>query len=129
MARPTIYSEEIIAKVEEYKNLEMPYEDEVIHSIEGLAVYAGIARSTLYKWKDEKGKEEFSDIFEEILEKQGRSLFNNGLNGKFAPTITKVILTKHGYREGIETTGKDGKDLNVNIITVDERVKEIFNDK
>jgi len=111
MARPTIYSKEIIDKVREYKDLKMPYLDEVIHSIEGLAVYAGIARSTLYKWKDEKGKEEFSDIFEEVLEKQGMSLFNNGLIGKFAPTITKVILTKHGYREGIETTGKDGAAL------------------
>ncbi len=36
---------------------------------------------------------------------------NNGLSGDYNPTIAKVLLTKHGYREGIEATGKDGEKL------------------
>jgi hypothetical protein len=126
MSRPTIYTEDLLVKIREYRDLEMPHGDEVIHSIEGLAIYAGIARSTIYKWKDELGKGDFSDIVEEILEKQGSSLFNNGLNGKFSPTITKVILTKHGYREGIETTGKDGKDISVELI--EKRANDIVDE-
>ena len=39
-------------------------------------------------------------------------------------------LNKNKYSTRTEQTGKDGKDLNINIITVDKRVKEIFdNDK
>lgn len=37
-------------------------------------------------------------------------------------------LNKSKYSTRTEKTGKDGKDLNINITTVDERVKEIFND-
>lgn len=82
-------------------------------TVEGLASYIDVARSTLYKWRDEdKG---FSDIIDKLLEKQANMLINNGLSGDYNPTIAKVLLTKHGYREGIETTDKDGEPLNNNI--------------
>ena len=98
MARPTIYSEELLIKAREY-TLTLP-SDEVVHSIEGLAGYVGISRETIYAW--EKEKEEFSDIVREVREKQAKSLVNNGLNGKFSSPITKVMLTKHGYREATD---------------------------
>ena len=32
------------------------------------------------------------------------TLINKGLSGDYNPTIAKVLLTKHGYREGIDAT-------------------------
>lgn len=106
--RPPIYNESFVDRARDY--LENLPEDEVLHSIEGLSSYLDIARSTVYKWIGEEGKENFSDIVEKTLNKQGKTLINNGVSGKFNASITKVILTKHGYREGIDTTTND-KDL------------------
>ena len=78
-------------------------------SIEGLARYLSVARSTVYKWKEEYP--EFSDILEEILAEQAERLISNGLSGDYNPTISKLILTKHGYSDKQEITGADGKDL------------------
>lgn len=118
VGRPTGYSKEILKLAEQYKD-NLP-EDEVIHSIEGLSDYIGVARSTIYEWKSQEDKKDFSDILEIILGKQGKSLINNGVSGKFAPTITKVMLTKHGYREGTELTGANGEPLQ---ITLEDKAK------
>ena len=109
MARPTIYSDDILTLAEDYRD-NLP-NDEVIHTVEGLADHIKIARSTIYKWSKEEGKEVFSDIVEAILNKQGKSLLNKGLTGEYNATIGKVLLTKHGYREGIEQSGVDGEPL------------------
>lgn len=111
--RPTEYSQDILDKAREYRD-NLP-EDEVIHSIEGLALYIGITRSTIYDWRSQDDKKEFSDILEEILQKQGRSLVNKGLSGDYNPSIAKVILTKHNYREGIEHVGNEGGPMEINI--------------
>ena len=68
---------------------------EVIPTIEGLSVYLNVSRSTVYKWKGDNA--EFSDILEDLMARQAKELFSNGLTGDFNPTITKLILTKHGY--------------------------------
>lgn len=115
MARPTNYTPEIIAKANEYKNILRPTDDEVIPSIEGLALYIDIARSTIYDWISQEDKQEFSDIVSKILEDQAKTLINKGLTGKFNQSITKVMMSKHGYREGIEQMGKDGEKLTFNI--------------
>lgn len=75
----------------------------------GLAVALSVARSTLYKWADEFP--DFSDIMETLGSIQEERLINHGLGGSYNPTITKVLLTKHGYREGTELTGGDGAPL------------------
>lgn len=110
--RPTDYTPEILEKARAYRDNPLP-EDEVVHSIEGLAQYTGLARSTIYDWISQESKAEFSDITEDILQKQAQKLVNNGLIGKFTPTITKVMMSKHGYREAIDTdiTTK-GKEIN-----------------
>lgn len=79
-----------------------------IPTIEGLAVYLGITRPTVYDWKEKY--EEFSYIIDELQAVQADRLLNNGLSGDYNPTIAKVLLTKHGYREGIDQTTND-KDL------------------
>ena len=121
--RPTLYSEEMLDKAKEYiaecqddeieretKTGQMVYKlKPKLPTRGGLARYLGVARSTLYEWAEQHAP--FSDIMEELGAEQEDRLINNGLSGDYNPTIAKVLLTKHGYREGIEQTGKDGKDL------------------
>ena len=130
--RPTDYSEEILIKTREYidncededvqkvkqsneeKGYEM-YENKVkvkLPTIEGLARYLGINKTTIYEWC--KIHSEFSNYIDELMAKQAERLVNNGLSGDYNSTIAKVLLTKHGYREGIDQTTND-KDLPVPI--------------
>lgn len=106
--RPTLYSEELLERAYEY--IENLPEDEVVHSIEGLGLYIGISRDTVYEWEKDNEKLDFSDIVSEVRQLQAKTLVNSGLSGKFSSPITKVMLTKHGYREGIDQTS-DGKQL------------------
>ncbi|HEX8266967.1 MAG TPA: terminase small subunit [Pyrinomonadaceae bacterium] len=117
--RPIEYSEEILEKAQEYLDLcideefdwtktngdkSTSYEHRIkvkLPSIEGLAVYLKVARSTIYEW--EKIYPEFSDILEDIKAEQAQRLINNGLSGDYNPTISKLILTKHGYSDKSET--------------------------
>lgn len=72
----------------------------------GLAVYLGIARATIYDWA--RKYPEFSDIIERIQAEQENRLINGGISSEYNPTISKVLLTKHGYREGHEVANPDG---------------------
>jgi F0F1-type ATP synthase gamma subunit len=129
MARPIEYNKSILKKVKNYinscedtdkqivkqenaeKGYQM-YENKLvvkIPTIEGLALYLHISRDTIYDW--ETKYKEFSDIIGELRAKQADRLMNNGLSGDYNSTIAKVLLTKHGYRDSQELTGKDGKDL------------------
>ena len=119
--RPTEYSQAILDLANMY--LDNLPEDEKLHSIEGLADYIDIARSTIYEWISQEEKKDFSDIVEKILNKQGKTLINKGIIGEFTPAITKVMLSKHGYREGIEQMGKDGKDLIPETISKEEQIE------
>lgn len=80
-----------------------------IPTVEGLALHLGVSRSTVYKWREDHP--EFSDIIDQLLTKQADMLLRGGLSGDYNSTISKVILTKHGYREGQEITGEGGKPL------------------
>lgn len=130
--RPTKYNETIIDKVKDYMNTCGVFTDpdtgKIISvnlpSIEGLAYEIKVSKNTLYEW--EKDHKEFQDIMDELRAKQATFLINNGLSGTFNPTITKVILTKHGYREGIDQTTND-KDLPTPIlgnVLLDDEKKE-----
>lgn len=117
--RPTIYGEDIITKTkayidscedEQYQLIKTDgdksttWENKVrvnLPSIEGLALELGINRETIYAW--EKEKLEFSNILGKLREKQAKMLIKNGLSGDYNPTIAKLLLAKHGYRETIDT--------------------------
>jgi hypothetical protein len=104
--RPTDYTPELLEKAREYLALD----HETIPSIAGLALYLGIRRETCHVWAKEDGKEEFSNILEELLAKQENKLVSNGLKGSYNSTITKLILTKHGYTDKQDVTS-GGKQL------------------
>ena len=126
--RPTLYNESILKRLQTYideaedeelellsavslKGTEMFRRKLKVHlpTVEGAALYLGIGKNTIYDW--EELYPAFSHLMGELRAKQARMLIENGLNGDYNPTIAKVLLTKHGYREGIEQTGAGGKDL------------------
>lgn len=127
MARPTKYSKHIITKThlylleckdeyvtetrdkiengkvvgkEEFRRLKVN-----VPTLEGLAFRLGVHKDTIQEWKKEH--EEFSVLIARLLAKQAEALVNKGLSGDYNPTIAKVLLTKHGYREGLDHTTDD----------------------
>jgi len=97
--RPTEYEPGTVAKeVERY--ISFCKEQAYLPTVEGLAVHLCVARSTIYKWADDH--EEFSDILEQLLAAQASQLIQNGLVNNYNATITKLMLTKHGYRDKTE---------------------------
>ena len=77
-------------------------------TIEGLAKYLGVNRSTLYEWRDNHTT--FSDTLEEILAEQKKMIIEHGLNGDYNPTIAKLILSSnHGMTERTDHTSDGDK--------------------
>ena len=109
VGRPTDYTPDVIAKAKEYiKNYRKL--SEVVPTVVGLCRAINIARSTVYKWAGEAGKEEFSDIIEQLLENQELDLINGALKSELNPQIAKVMLGKHGYsdKQDIDHKSTDG---------------------
>jgi hypothetical protein len=121
--RPTDYNEQVLTDswhyITEFSNDEekqvvtgegesfTKYETKLVvklPTIEGLASYLEVSRSTVYLWQKEH--KEFSDIIETLLQKQAQVLINKGLSGDYNSTIAKVLLTKHGYSDKQEIEQK-----------------------
>lgn len=62
-------------------------------TIEGLAKYLNVSRSTVYLW--EKDYATFSDTLEDIMAEQKRMVLEHGLNGDYNSTIAKLILASN----------------------------------
>src|SRR3990167_7243506 len=109
MARPTKLTKELLDKARTYEK------SGVVPSIEDFALFVELNRDTIYDWR-EKGRSqeanplqiEFSDIIERVLVQQSKELMDGGLRNKFNPTITKLLMSKHGYseRQDIEHSGE-----------------------
>jgi len=108
--RPTKYTEDMLDKAHEY--ISGGYKDlsHAIPSVVGLAIHLNIAKSTLYLWAENKDHP-FSDMLAFSNDSQELSLINGGLSGDLNPTISKLVLAKHGYAEKQELTGADGAPL------------------
>lgn len=105
--RPTLYSDRVLIKARRYVNASYPNKEEVIPTIEGLSLYLRVARATIYAWALEQDKRDFSDIVERLMTKQGKTLANGGISGSFNPTITKLMMSKHGYSDKLDLTSGD----------------------
>jgi len=101
--------------LENWQNLD---KDDIIPSIEGLAYYLDVSRKTLYNWANDEKNVEFLHIFEKIKVKQAKVLISNGLRGDFNSAITKLMLTKHDYRDAKDERHADpnGDPLKINVI-------------
>jgi len=96
--RPTVLTDELIESalsyLDETCNVGIQY---LLPTIEGLALHLHINRDTLYAW--EKESQDFSDILEELRQAQANKLMQNSLQNRYNPTISKLLLSKHGYIE------------------------------
>lgn len=103
VGRPHGLTPEIIEKakhylVDGYKEIE-----NIVPSIAGLGCYVGVNKATLYKWKEEGISKEFNDTLDAILMKQEMLLINGGLSQVFSGTITKLMLSNHGYSDKVQS--------------------------
>lgn len=108
--RPTKYTREMLDKAEEYLT-DFEHHDAVFPSHIGLCLYLNINTATLYDWRNQEGKEEFSSILGRITAIQHEMLIGNGLTGAFNSNICKLVLGKHGYKDKHEATGANDKPL------------------
>ena len=112
--RPTTLTDELLDTAREYLS---EYESlgQIVPSLAGLSKFIGASRSSVYLWKSSEGDifSQFSDICSEIMETQEKKLLNGGLSGDYAPTITKLMMTKHGYtdKQEIQQEVKQTKEL------------------
>jgi len=116
--RPTKYNEETCVKAYDYLN-NFGSNGDVIPTIEGLALTLDIRRETVYDWIKHPEKTEFSNIVDEVLAKQSQILVNKGLTSDFNASITKLMLTKHGYSD------KQEIDANLNHTTQEQWADEL----
>lgn len=104
--RPTNYSEEVLAKAEDYlENYQEKYDD-IIPTVVGLCKAINRSKAIVYDWAKQKDKVEFSDILCQISEAQEGKLIKGGLTSDFNPAITKMLLAKHGYSDKVEQDHK-----------------------
>lgn len=109
--RPTDYTPELLEKARGYlKQLKPDVYDEVsktwdldLPSIASFAGYLGLSRETVHTWAKDPEKQEFSDIYLDIMRKQEEVITRGSMGGKYNSTITKLLLTKHGYSDKTET--------------------------
>jgi hypothetical protein len=102
MARPTKLTAAMVKKAHDYDYIKLR---QAIPTMEGLALFLGVNRSSVYEWQkgDTKLHEEFSHIADGLLAQQANELINKGLKGVFNAKITTLILSgKHGYVEKTE---------------------------
>lgn len=104
--RPSKYTPELLEAAREYANGGWAACGDVIPTAVGLALDIGIDKSTAYAWAKQPDKAEFYDILRKVEGKQERILANSGLEGHFSPPIAKMMMTKHGYSDRIETDNK-----------------------
>jgi len=113
VSRSTSYTPEMEAKALEY--IEGGYD--TVPSVVGLAVYLKVSKSTLYKWAED-GHGTISDTLEYCNDKQHALLVAKGLKNEFNSTITKLMMSNHGYSEKTSTditTGGEKIQNNYNI--------------
>lgn len=108
--RPSDYTSEIVAKARDYVTSGYKNESQVVPTIEGLAMYIGKSRSTVYDWASQPEKSEFSDILELCNAKQTVMLTSGALSNVMNANIAKLMLGKQGYSEKSiqEHTGLNG---------------------
>ena len=96
--RPSDYSEEKLEKARDYVINHEIYGD-VVPTTVGLAEHLDQHLDTLYEWAKYEDRKEFSDTLRRVQQKQHSKLVNGGLSGVLNQTITKLMLSNHGYSE------------------------------
>lgn len=116
--RPTKYTPDMIELADKYLKTTGTYNMK-LPTIEGLALYLGLHRDTLYEWA--KKYPQISDTLRNIEQLQKEQLIESGIYGgkEVNATIVKLLLqNNHGMREKQDVT-TDGEKLEAPHITLD----------
>lgn len=125
VGRPTKLTDELMDKAKVYVQKDYLI-DELIPTMQGLALYLGVSNKVLYNWRNEN--DEFLHIVEDLMDLQAKNLFRGGLTGDFNASITKLLLTKHGFSDRVEQDlrSSDGTmqptQIVLNGVRADERI-------
>lgn len=95
--RPTKYTPEMQEKADYYAAGGWVEAGDAIPSTAGLCCYIGIVRSIAFIWRDTYPK--FSDTIQKISTLQEAVTLSKSITSVFNPTISKLILSNHGYHE------------------------------
>lgn len=81
-----------------------------VPSVVGMLKHLDVARSAFYRWREH---DKFIDDFiETVSVHQEVTLIDKGLDGSFNPAIAKMLLTRHGYADKVESdVTSGGKEL------------------
>ena len=108
--RPTEYRDTIPKEIDDWLSKQTDTKDQVnLPTIRTLAVHLGFTVSTLNLWARELNedgspkKPGLSSSLNKVRAEQHQRLISSGLNGRYNPTIAKLILSSsHGYKEKTE---------------------------
>ena len=105
--RPTLYNDDIHQSAIDYITGGYIECEDVFPSVVGMAVHLNVAKSTLYKWEEDKREGElgkFSDTLDQCQDHQERITLNKSISGDFNPTISKLVLANFGYHDKADAT-------------------------
>lgn len=125
MARPSSKPENLIELVTKYlsecKDSFTSEGNKVnLPTIEGLALYLGFNKTTMYEWA--KTDTEFSNSLGIIKDEQKKRLLSEGLAGNYNSTIAKLILSaNHGMveKKEVDQTHRYPDEVKINFIEPD----------
>lgn len=119
VGRPMEYGSEVIDKTKRYIQdcIDEPYQQiktegkdsttwenklkVKVPTKEGLALFLCVSRQTIYDWG--KKYPEFAELLEQMMAIQADRLVQGGLSGEYNSTISKVMLSNHGYVEKVQS--------------------------
>lgn len=101
VGRPSELTSEVIEKAWAYLKGGYKNQGNAVPSVAGLAFGLGKSREAMYEWA--RQNDEFSDILECIATTQEMLLIDGALTGDFNAPFTKLLMTKHGYSDKMET--------------------------
>lgn len=101
LGRRKLLTPEIVEKAKAYLVYDFQNVGDLVTSAVGLAQYLGVTKSTIYLWAegDDDLSLDFSDTLRACVEKQEKMLISGGLGGAYNSTITKLMMTNHGYSD------------------------------
>lgn len=110
--RPTKLTKELVDFANTY--IDKKHKTEVISEV-GLALYIKVALSTVKLWgaKETALGKKFSATLRDVSDFQHHQLLNNGITGKWKPTIVELMLNNHGYAKKTKVDEKSDQTITV----------------
>ncbi len=105
--RPTSWSKELEDKAWEYVNGGWKELEHAVPMVVGLCTFIERSSSVIYEWEKDESKQ-FMDIVKAIKDIQHLELFNRSLVGDYNASMAKLMLTKHGYTDKVDSDVTSG---------------------